>query len=667
MTRRSWNFGLALSVVAILASSPTARAVEDGGTQSVFAFGAGNRALAMGSAFAATADDASALFWNPAGLGWIQRAEFQAAQSADLGLGFQEGYASVVVPSWRWGTAGVSFRHFSVSGVEQRDDQNVLLGDDLSDREMELALGYGRAFGAATTAGGTLKLRRQSLAGFATSGLGLDLGLQIRPALALGLDAPWAAGWTWAAVVRNAVEPSLRLDRDPTADPASIHSGLAWRGPMPGGGSLLAEVDVEKVSDVRPRMRTGIEYRPYPWFAIRGGSDGRGLAAGSGLRWRDLALDYAFQDGPIAHEHRIGLAIGFGATVDQSRAAARRKDDEALERRLAAAFQQRQAERIAEQMTRARDARARGEMDEALEAVAVVQMLEPGHAEAGALEAASLRDKALGLEQAGDLAGAAVVYDLATQAAPGDSSARAGALRVRAELDRRSARSAETRHRFGRAMDAFAAERFVEARAGFASVVEGNPGDAEARTMLDRTRQAIGRRAAALIDQARRTIDAGRIEEAAGLLDQAAALDAGAPGLAAMRAAQARAARAAAARPPVAGKPAPPERPRLADREVEQLYRQALTAHQERRSADAVRFWELVWSSHPGYRDVDTFLKREYLTRGIEAFAAGRLDEAILHWEKALQIDPADERARGYLNRAQKQMARSREILGVSR
>jgi cytochrome c-type biogenesis protein CcmH/NrfG len=48
----------------------------------------------------------------------------------------------------------------------------------------------------------------------------------------------------------------------------------------------------------------------------------------------------------------------------------------------------------------------------------------------------------------------------------------------------------------------------------------------------------------------------------------------------------------------------------------------------------------------------------------MEAFAAGRLDEATAQWEHVLRVDPGDERARGYLERAQKQRTRSRQILG---
>jgi tetratricopeptide (TPR) repeat protein len=213
-------------------------------------------------------------------------------------------------------------------------------------------------------------------------------------------------------------------------------------------------------------------------------------------------------------------------------------------------------------------------------------------------------------------------------------------------------------------MDAFASDDLRTARQGFAAVLGETPEDTEAEAMLRRTEIAIGRRASQLLEGAQRSLRSGLPADAQTLLDQAARLDPDAPGLGAVRAALAR-----AQQPPPTDRATAPkraERPsvsRLDDRELERLYSKGLAAYEQRRLDDAVRYWELVWSSRPGYREVNDLLKREYLTRGIEAFGAGRLEEAIAHWQKVLRIDPADERARGYLARAQKQMARSREIL----
>ena len=50
--------------------------------------------------------------------------------------------------------------------------------------------------------------------------------------------------------------------------------------------------------------------------------------------------------------------------------------------------------------------------------------------------------------------------------------------------------------------------------------------------------------------------------------------------------------------------------------------------------------------------------------RGMNSFAAGKLEEAVALWEKVLTVDPDDVRAKGYIARAEKQLARTRELLG---
>lgn len=668
---------LVLAALAFALPARAARADEDAGTRSVFAQGAGSRALAMGGAFVATADDASAMIWNPAGLGLVQQSELQAGQSASLGLGFHESYASLVLPSWRWGAAGVSLRYFGVEDIEERGERNELLGSNFSDTEVEIALGYGRRLGEAWNLGAALKLQRQSLAGLTGAGVGLDLGLGVRPALALG-GPEWANPLSVGLALRNAIEPSLRLDQDNVSDPVSVRAGLAYRAPMGSLGGVLVGVDVEKSPAMSSRLHAGLEFRFRPAAALRVGSNGGLLTAGTGIQWRQLSLDYAFEDNPIAPSHRVGLSFLFGATLEERRTNARRVEDAAVEQRLTDAFRQRQDAQIDGLLERAEQARAHGDYDEALEALSLVTTLAPGESRASALEVACWKSKAAELERSESYAAAAVAYGRAAALAPGDSAAVALAARCRSESDRRAARSSLLRDRFARAMDAFGAEDLAAARAGFAEVVKQEPRDGDAAEMLRRTQQAIARRVGRLVDQAGASIRSGSLSEAAVSIEQIRALDPDHPSLLGIQSALARARRSADASRNSSGPSAaavhsrsapggPPAGPRLSDREVEDLYRRGLAAVQEHRLDDALRYWELVWSARGGYREVREYLKREYLTRGMDAFAAGRVEEAVAQWRRVLEVDPGDGRARGYLERAQKQIARSREILEEER
>jgi tetratricopeptide (TPR) repeat protein len=671
----------------VLFSMP-AQPADDGGTQSVFATGAGNRALAMGGAFSATADDASSVLWNPAGLSRIQQAEIQASQTGDLGAGLRETYGSLVWPSWRWGTFALTIRQFGVGGIEQRDDRNVLITDDLSDSETEVSVGYGRNLSESWSLGAAFKLQRMSLAGYSGSGLGLDIGILGQPAVALGVQAPWATRWSWGLVLRNALQPSIRLDQESVHDPLAIRTGLAWRVPGLLEG-FLAEVDVDKSLDAGVRLRAGMEYNLHGLAAFRLGVSDARFTAGTGVRWRNLSADYTFENAPIAPTHRFGLSLLFGSTVSESREAAQREEDDAWRNRLAEAFRVRQEQQVRDLLAEAERELAGGNIQAALEALVVVGTLEPDHPRARLLEASCLSAKGAELERQGEFASAALSYERALAIAADDSLAAKGARRVRAESDRQAARSQRLREMFAQAMDAFAADDLATARTGFEAVTREDPNDKEAEGLLRRTEEFIARRAARQIEEAGHYIAIGKWAEAEQLLAQAQALDPQARGLSRTTAAldrarkQPQAPRSTEQSSPIASSKAssapslgpgkavsvakPASAPRvLSDREVEALYASGLEAMQNERADDALRCWELVWSAQPGYRQVAEYLEAEHLTRGMEAFASGYLEKAVDHWQRALEVDPNDPRARGYLERARKQITRSREILGIN-
>jgi tetratricopeptide (TPR) repeat protein len=276
-----------------------------------------------------------------------------------------------------------------------------------------------------------------------------------------------------------------------------------------------------------------------------------------------------------------------------------------------------------------------------------------------------LRGRGKQLEEVSYFAAAALAYGRALAIAPDDSIAAAGQRRCREASNRRAARSESIRRRFAEASDAFAADSLRKARIGFAGILSVDPTDTEAALMLQRTEQAIARRVASLLKQARQSIEAKLLSDAEDLLAQGRNLDPQAAGLRDVAAALARARTSAAGLAVVKTERPPPTAAQ--DREVEDLYRGGQVAMQERRMDDALRYWELVWSMRPGYKSVNEYLKREYLMRGMESFASGKLEDAVASWQRVLEIDPKDSRARDYIARARTQLARTREILGEGR
>ena len=655
----------AVALAAVLAAAPC-RAADDGGTRSVFATGAGNRALALGGAFGAIANDASAALWNPGGLGFVSQGEVQISQ-ADLGVaGFRETFVACVLPDWRWGVASLSLRTFGTSGIETRDDRNVLLESDASANDTEIGIAYGRRLGAAWSLGAAAKLRRQQIAGTSGGGLGADLGFQVLPAVALGLDRPWAQELRMGFALVNAIEPAIRLDRESVPDPSAYRLGFAWQRPAFFQGALLASFDVEKSRTTGARTHAGLELRLHPMLVVRTGLDDGAMTAGTGLSWGRAALEYAFADDPLGSSQRVGVAYRFGPTTTDASEAARLEEEARIERRLAELDQARQAARLADLVERADAARRDARFDEAIELLATVRTLDPAGARGRALERATLAEKARSLEAAGDVASAVLAYQRALAEAPDDTALAHGLERVRAEGDRRAARSADLRRRFAAALGAFGADDLPTARAELQAVIATSPDDAEARNLLDRVEQTIVRRADAWVQQALLLIQAGALRDADALLDRARTQNPASAGLAYAQG-QLRKRQQAAQSADVSAPARPQPTPQLTrgqQRQLADFYHRGQAALEAGRSDEALRYWELVWAIQPGYMKVDTYLKREYLTRGMERFAAGDLDEAVGLWERALRIDPKDERTLSYLARAQEQRARARQIGG---
>ena len=382
-----------LSMFFPLAVSSAAWAADDGGTRSVFAAGAGNRALGMGGAFAGVADDPSAMVWNAGGLGRLERLELQATHAEYGDVGSREDYLSFAIPDWRWGTLGLSMHYYGIDGVESRDGGNLLLGN-LSDSEIEVALGFGRPISSALSIGAAVKLQRQSLAGFSGSGLGADLGVLGRAPTSLRSRAAWADRLTWGLSLRNAIQPAIRLDRESVRDPSVVRAGLAYEQPTFGGRPAVVALDLEKSPGVGTRLHAGIDVRIHPLLGIRAGMSAGRLTAGMGVAWRDFRVEYAFADGDLSSIHRVGISRVLGRTVAQRREAALKARDAAIQASLDEAFQKRQTEQLEDLFARVRSAQAEGNHERALELLGTIAILDPNRADARALEAISQSERA---------------------------------------------------------------------------------------------------------------------------------------------------------------------------------------------------------------------------------------------------------------------------------
>src|SRR4030042_1458938 len=118
------------------------------------------RGVAMGEAFVAVADDASATFWNPAGLGLVNKREVSLMHNewiADI----RHESLIVVMPLGTFGTRGISLTALTMGEMEilRVDDHNTSIREDtgtgtyFSVGDMAIALSFGRMFTDRLSAG----------------------------------------------------------------------------------------------------------------------------------------------------------------------------------------------------------------------------------------------------------------------------------------------------------------------------------------------------------------------------------------------------------------------------------------------------------------------------------------------------------------------------------
>ncbi|HVP39912.1 MAG TPA: hypothetical protein VMS93_12090, partial [Candidatus Saccharimonadales bacterium] len=254
----------------------------------------GPRALAMGGAFSAVANDASALFWNPAGLSDVGHQELAASRANLYGTGIEDDVVGLVVPLSPKTAAGFEWYH---SGFDD---------GELGFSENRFDLSVARKLRSGLAAGVTLKYltRNTDVDGLTLgsgNGLGLDAGLLLSPAERLHL----------ALVAQDLFDTSIHYSDGGSTVTATrqLRAGLAY---AVSPRALLA-------LDVDDGVHLGTELRVLEPLWVRAGlerdrenAQGTSWTAGAGFKLGVLRADYAYVSHPaLGGTSYVGLSMGF--------------------------------------------------------------------------------------------------------------------------------------------------------------------------------------------------------------------------------------------------------------------------------------------------------------------------------------------------------------------
>lgn len=267
----------AMAIAAALVVTLSAVTLADGiGAFSAFKNGVGARALAMGGAFVAVANDATAPLWNPAGLAQLTETRLTGMSSGLSELGASNQYLGAVTTFADIGL-GLGWNRASTEGAAFTSIEQTVVGSLATN-----------VFGVAMAGANVKYYRADDGLGQGASGFGFDLGLLVNvyDTLMLGVNAMDPAG------------SSVEWEGGETDEITSVYkAGMAMT--LADDRLILAtDVDLEGL-DVTD-TRVGIEYRLIDELAVRGGVvltdnfQNYYFAVGAGIKVAGLYVDAAY-------------------------------------------------------------------------------------------------------------------------------------------------------------------------------------------------------------------------------------------------------------------------------------------------------------------------------------------------------------------------------------
>ena len=293
--------------------------------------GVGGRALGMGGAFVALANDVTAGYWNPAGLSQINYPQFTLMHDEQFGSLVNYDYGAVAIPFGASTSLGFSVIRLGVDDIPNTQNAAVDINNNPTNDPQWNRIDPNRVtyFNAADWAfyftyskkqsddfsyGANVKIIRRELGDASATGIGLDIGVWYTPfenvQLGANLQDVTTTFLAWSTGRNELISPTMKV--------GSAYFIEAF------GGRFAPAIDFDirfenrkyasmaHIGPVSLDLHSGLEYQFKNLIALRlGYSDVKQLTMGAGVRLPKLNIDYSFAKfdatNQLGNTHRISL------------------------------------------------------------------------------------------------------------------------------------------------------------------------------------------------------------------------------------------------------------------------------------------------------------------------------------------------------------------------
>jgi len=312
------GFFKAAAVLALVAMVPTqslaTKPFAKVGTYALpfLKIGVSARASAMGNAFTAIADDATATYWNPAGMVDITRTNVSIDHTwwpADIKLDYAAAVFTLPFVPGQW---GVSARALSMDPQKER---SIFLpegtGQEFDAGDSSFGVSYAKFFTDKFSSGATFHFIHSGLAEKSVNTFAVDFGLIYRVGL-------WG---TRIGMLIQSLGSKVNYDDRASKMPTIFKVAIAATPYSYGVYQLRTVSEFTHPSDNQERINVGLEGSFNQFFFLRGGyefnTDSEGVAAGVGLNiatspTSSLSVDYSYSGFDfLGNVNRISLGFSY--------------------------------------------------------------------------------------------------------------------------------------------------------------------------------------------------------------------------------------------------------------------------------------------------------------------------------------------------------------------